>query len=103
MTSNQLFVNYIFVMLIIYLWSLFIYICIKFGTMPLPRTHGMALESVCCACWRKVGSGGRKVDESMSLLVREHIFSEYSVDSEIHPISICNSCRVVLNAKAKVK
>ena len=66
------------------------------------RTHDEACAALCCVCWRKVKSGGRKVSNNLTLLVRQFVFDGYSPNNNSHPTSICNNCRVALSMKKKV-
>ena len=59
------------------------------------KTHSDFLKLICAACWRKKPSV-TKVSDKLSQLICQHIFAEYSVDSDIHPSVICDGCRKTL-------
>ena len=67
-----------------------------------PKTHGDALKSVCACCWRKKGPM-RDVLDKVSDQLKRFIYSEYNKESDIHPVVICDSCRVTLSYLDKVK
>ena len=66
------------------------------------RTHGDALGAICDVCWRKKGSM-RPVSQKLCDLIRKHVYSGYSKESEIHPTVTCDSCRLTLSDYDKVK
>ena len=76
----------------------------KFVKKEAARTHEEARTSVCCACWKKTGDRKeivKVVGERWASLVRQNIFSEFSVINTAHPTALCVTCRLALSAIEK--
>lgn len=62
---------------------------------------------VCCCCARKVkfskkhGSISR-VSERYAVLVRKHVWENFTVENPTYPTGLCDSCRLTLVAFEKV-
>jgi len=66
------------------------------------RTHSDARTTVCSVCWKKSGKGATIVSKEMEVLIRKHVFKDYSVTNESYPASLCGSCRVCIKEIEKV-
>ena len=67
------------------------------------KSHAQARLSICCVCWRKAGPGACLIKSDVELLVKKHVFEQYSANNDAYPASICGSCRICLKEVEKVK
>ena len=77
----------------------------KFSSKESARTHDQARAVICCVCGKKVKdkSGGvRCVNERLSKLVCQYVYSSFSILNPSHPTAMCGTCRVTLCSWEKV-
>ena len=80
---------------------------LKYEKGDYARTHEEARKVVCCCCSRKAKKAKKHhpisvVDTRFSNLIKQYVYSEYSVDNVSHPTALCDTCRLVLVAFEKV-
>ena len=64
-----------------------------------PRDHARSLAALCCICGRKKPDL-KSVSLTLEVLVREHL-PAYDISSNLHPTSICATCRLTVKAFEK--